>query len=167
MPPPPAEGLLLVGRVAKPHGLRGEVIVELLSDRLERVSPGSILRTDRGRTLVIEASAPHQHRWRVRFEGVNDRNGADALHGAELYGEPLDVPGELWVHELLGAEVFHVDGRRLGVVEAVEANPASDLLVLDGERLIPLTFVVEQTPASAEEPVRVVVDPPAGLLDED
>jgi len=103
----------------------------------------------------------------VRFAGVNDREGADALHGVELYGEPLEVPGELWVHELLGAEVFDTTGRRLGVVEAVEANPASDLLVLDGERLIPLTFVTEQVPAASGGVARLVVDPPAGLLDDE
>lgn len=155
----PRPGLLLVARVAKPHGLRGEVIVELVSDRLERVSPGSVLEA-RGRTLVVETSAPHQHRWRVRFEGVRDRAGAEALHGLELYAEPLDDPDTLWVHELIGAEVVDTTGQRLGSVEAVEANPAADLLVLDGERLIPLTFVVEHAPG------RVVVDPPAGLFDE-
>jgi 16S rRNA processing protein RimM len=76
-----------------------------------------------------------------------------------LTAEPLDDPAVLWVHELVGAEVVAPDGTRLGVVAAVEANPASDLLVLDGGGLVPLTFLV-----SAEEG-RVVVDPPAGLLD--
>jgi 16S rRNA processing protein RimM len=153
-------GLLFVGRVARAHGLKGEVIVELVSNRVERVQPGSVLHAG-PRTLVVESSAPHQHRWRVRFEGVGGKDAADALHGVELYGEPLDVPGELWVHELIGSEVVDTTGLRLGTVEAIEDNPASDLLVLDGERLVPLTFVVEHGPG------RVVVDPPAGLLGDD
>ena len=76
-----------------------------------------------------------------------------------LYAEPLTDPEALWVHELIGAEVVAADGSSYGRVAAVEANPASDLLVLDGGGLVPLRFVVASTPG------RVVVDVPAGLLD--
>ena len=150
--------LLDVGRVVKPHGLRGEVIVELTTNRSERVEPGVVLSTDAG-PLVVTASRPHQGRWIVSFLGVADRDGAEAMRGRVLQAEPLDDPGELWVHELVGAEVVDTAGAALGRVDAVQANPASDLLVLDGGALIPLTFVVSR------EPGRVVVDPPEGLLD--
>jgi 16S rRNA processing protein RimM len=105
--------------------------------------------------------APRGRRWLVAFEGVTDRDGAEALRGAILEGEPLDdLPeGEWWVHDLVGAEVVDLAGRGLGRIEAVEANPAHDLLVLEGGRLVPIVFVVETAPG------RVVVDPPAGLLD--
>ncbi len=96
----------------------------------------------------------------VAFAGVDDRNAAEGLRGLVLRAEPLEEEGALWVHELIGAEVVGVDGRSHGLVEAVEANPASDLLVLSGERLVPLVFVVDHQPG------RVVIDPPAGLLDE-
>ena len=151
--------LLEVGRVVKPHGIRGEVVVDLVSNRPEqRLAEGSVLESDWG-ALEVVASRPHQGRWIVAFAGVADRNGAEALRGAVLSAEALDEDGALWVHELVGAEVVAVDGARLGVVAAVEANPASDLLVLDGGGLVPLTFLVR-----AEEG-RLVVDPPAGLLD--
>jgi 16S rRNA processing protein RimM len=96
----------------------------------------------------------------VHFAGVSDRSAAEALHGEVLTAEPLEDPDVLWVHDLVGSEVVAAaDGARLGVVEAVEANPASDLLVLDGGGLVPLTFLVRA------EAGRLVVDPPAGLLD--
>ena len=144
--------------MVRPHGLRGEVVVDLVTNRTERVAPGSVLSTPSGELRVVRAS-PHQQRWIVAFDGVSDRDGAEALRGAVLSAAPLDDPGALWVHELVGKEVVDVDGRRLGAVEAVEANPASDLLVLDGGALVPLRFVV------SSESGRVVVDPPAGLLD--
>lgn len=151
--------LLDVGRVVKPHGLSGEVVVERWSDLGERLAPGSILSTEVG-DLQVRSSRPHQGRDLVRFEGVVDRAGAEALRGVVLRARPVEVPGALWVHELVGAEVVTVDGRVLGTVAAVEANPASDLLVLDGGGLIPLRFVT-----SHEAGVRVTVDVPDGLLD--
>ena len=151
--------MLEVGRVVKPHGIRGEVAVEAITNRPEaRFVAGSVLSSDRG-PLEVLSGRPHQGRWLVTFSGVADRNGAEALRGLVLRAEPLDEEGALWVHELIGAEVVGVDGRSHGVVEAVEANPASDLLVLTGERLVPLVFVVDQQPG------RRVIDPPAGLLD--
>jgi 16S rRNA processing protein RimM len=99
----------------------------------------------------------------VSFEGVDDRNEAERLRDAVLTGDPLehddDAGDELWVHEVVGSELVDPAGRALGRVAAVEANPASDLLVLDDGRLVPMVFVVE---AGAG---RVVVDVPAGLLD--
>lgn len=150
--------MLEVGQVVKPHGLRGEVVVALFTNRDERMEPGTVLSTPDG-PLTIERSSPHLGRWIVSFVGVRSREDADALRGTILSAEPLDDPDELWVHELIGAEVVGVDDRPYGTVAAVEANPASDLLVLDTGGLVPLRFVV----SSGEG--RVVVDPPVGLLD--
>jgi 16S rRNA processing protein RimM len=147
-----------VGRVVKPHGLRGEVIVELVTNRFERLDPGSVLGGPAG-PLEVVRSSPHQGRFIVAFAGVADREAADALRDAVLSAEALDDPDALWVHELVGAEVEDVAGASLGRVVAVEANPASDLLVLDGGGLVPLRFVVSSGAG------RVVVDPPAGLLE--
>ncbi len=150
-------GLLEVGRVVKPHGLRGEVIVSLVTDRIERLAPGSVLSSSRGPLEVVRSSA-HQGRWIVAFGGVTDREGAESLRDSVLSAPPLEDPTTLWVHDLVGAEVVGVEGRSHGRVEGVEANPASDLLVLDGGELVPLCFVV------SHEPGRVVIDPPAGLV---
>jgi 16S rRNA processing protein RimM len=96
----------------------------------------------------------------VAFAGVSTVEAAESLRDAALLAPPLDDPGTLWVHDLVGSVVVDADGRQLGTVEAVEANPASDLLVLDGGALVPLTFVVDSEPG-----VRVTVDVPDGLLD--
>lgn len=152
--------LLEVGRIAKAHGLKGEVIVHLTTDRSERVTAGSRLSSDFG-DLQVVSSRPHQGRWIVTLVGVTDRNGAEALRGVVLRAEPLSDEGALWVHELIGAEVLDTAGVSHGPVVAVEANPASDLLVLEGEHLVPLTFVVGRGPAG-----EIVIDPPPGLLDD-
>jgi len=158
--PASASATLEVGVVVKPHGLRGDVIVDLVTNRPEvRVAPGAVLSTPGG-DLEVVSSRPHQGRWIVVFAGVSDRNGAEALRGTRLSAEALDEDGALWVHELIGAEVVDTTGRAHGAVVAVEANPAADLLVLDDDRLIPLTFVVERRPDGI-----VVVDAPPGLLD--
>jgi 16S rRNA processing protein RimM len=149
---------LEVGFVTKPHGIKGEVIVRLITDRPERLEPGSVLSSDRGPMTVI-ASRPHQRDFIVVFEGIPDRNTAETYRGVVLRAEPLDDPDVLWVHELVGARVVETDGTDRGVVMAVEANPASDLLVLDSGALVPLRFVVSR------EEGRVVVDVPPGLFD--
>jgi 16S rRNA processing protein RimM len=156
MPAPPE--LLEVGRIGRPHGLHGEVAVTFTTDRDERHAPGAVLYAD-DRTLVVDTARPHQGRWLIRFTGVTDRDAAIALRGARLRAEALEAAGdELWVHDLVGAELVDTTGRVHGHVVAVEANPAHDLLVLDDHTLVPVVFVVEHTPG------RVVVDPPAGLL---
>jgi 16S rRNA processing protein RimM len=134
------------------------VIVRLTTDRTERVAPAAVLQSKRGPMTVV-SSRPHQRDWIVLFEGVPDRNTAESLRGLKLLAEPLDDPDALWVHELVGCRVVDVDGTERGTVTAVEVNPASDLLVLDGGGLVPLRFVIERHPG------QVVIDPPTGLFD--
>jgi 16S rRNA processing protein RimM len=160
---PGAGERLVVGRVGRAHGLRGEVAVRFSSNRPERAAPGAVLYAG-ARELVIATSRPHQDRVLVRFEGVDDRTAAEALQGLELTAEPLGdevelADDELWVHEVVGAEVQDRSGVVVGRVVAVEANPAHDLLVLDGGALVPMVFVVEQRDGV------VVIDPPEGLFD--
>ncbi len=152
--------LLEVGAVAKPHGLRGDVIVTLSTNREERIAPGAHLTTGGGRELVVVRSSPHGGRFIVAFQGVSDIAEAEALRGASLSALPLHDPDTLWIHDLIGSVVVDVEGEPLGTVEAVQANPASDLLVLGDGTLVPLGFVVRSEPG-----VRVVVDLPDGLLD--
>jgi 16S rRNA processing protein RimM len=154
---------LVVGRVGRAHGLRGEVAVRFSSNRPERAAPGAVLYAD-DRELVVTTSRPHQDRMLVRFEGVDDRTAAEALQGRELTAAPLgdDVvldDDELWVHEVVGAEVQDRSGATVGRVVAVDANPAHDILVLDGGALVPVVFVIEQRDGI------VVIDPPDGLFD--
>ncbi len=152
--------LLQVGRIVKPHGLRGDVIVNLSTNRDERVAPGSVLMDAGGTGYTVVRSSPHTGRWIVQFEGCNGIDAAEVLRGTELFAEPLDDPDVLWVHDLVGSEAVDVDGTVLGTVESVQANPASDLLVLSGGALVPLRFVVGNEPG-----VRVTIDAPDGLFD--
>ena len=153
---------LLVGRIVRAHGLAGEVVVDLLSSESDiRLAAGAeLLRGDGATPLRVVESRPHQGKWLVRFDGVADRDAADALRGVELHGEPVDVPDALWVHELVGAAVVDTTGAPCGTVAAVVANPADDLLELDTGALVPVTFVV-----GWDDEKRVVVDPPEGLLE--
>lgn len=183
----PTEHVMLqVGDVVKPHGLRGEVVVHLVTNRLERVAPGTrlvcIRPSARARSaarppisdaepvaalaeppfpseLEILESRPHQGRHLVKFQGISTLEQAEALRGAVLEAEPIEDPEAFFVHELIGCEVVDVAGQRRGSVTAVEANPASDLLVLDDRHYVPLRFVVERLPG------RLVIDPPDGLFD--
>lgn len=136
------------------------MIVHLLTDYPERVAPGAVLATPTG-SLTVVSSRPHQQHWIVQFEGVPDRNAAEAMRGTVLLAEPIDDPEALFVHELIGMTVRSVDGTDHGQVVSVEANPASDLLVLANGHLVPLAFYVSHGDGV------VVVDPPAGLFDLD
>jgi 16S rRNA processing protein RimM len=137
------------------------VSVTLTSDRHERVESGAIVHAGE-RVLVVATSRPHRGRWLVRFDGIDDRTAAEGLRGAVLMAAPLStVEGddELWVHEIVGAEVRDRAGALLGRVTAVEPNPAHDLIVLDDGTLVPAVFVVDRGDGA------VVVDVPPGLLD--
>jgi 16S rRNA processing protein RimM len=153
-------GLLEVGKVDKPHGLKGEVVVTLTTTEASRVAVGSRLFAGE-RVLVVEASKPLQHRWIVAFGGMSSREDAETLAGAVLSAEPIDDdPDALWVHEVVGLDVVETDGTGRGRVQAVQENPASDLLVLDSGALVPMRFVTGRDDAG-----RLVVDVPAGLFE--
>ncbi len=155
--------MLDIGRVVKPHGLKGQVVVELWTNRDERMRVGTVLVAG-GRSLEILSASPlpegsGRDRWLVTFAGLSRREDADELRESVLQAEPVAVEGALWVHEMVGADLHDVSGALVGRVEAVEANPASDLLVLSDGRVVPLTFV------SRDGQGRLVVDGPPGLLD--
>lgn len=149
---------LEVARVDRSHGLRGEVIVTLVTNRVERIAPGAVLHAGH-RVLTVAESRPHQHRFMVRFEGIDSRESADSLHGVALFADALDDPDEWWVHELIDAVVIDQHDIERGRVVEVESNPASDLLVLESGALVPMRFVV------AREPGLLRVDVPEGLFD--
>lgn len=156
--------LLEIGRIGKAHGLRGDVLVAITSDRPERTAPGAEWFLGDDPVTVVRAQ-PYQQRWLVHLDGVDSREAADAINGQVVRAEPIEDPDALWVHELIGAVVATPDGREWGTVATVLDNPADDLLELDDGTLVPVGFVVDGTGL----PARVVVDPPAGLLggDED
>jgi 16S rRNA processing protein RimM len=151
-------GLLEIGHLRRAHGVHGQLNVQLATDRPERLARGARWFA-RGAWLTVVAATQHQDRWLVTFEEIADRNAAQRLTNATVYAEPLDDPEELWVHELIGAEVVDVDGTPRGTCVAVVENPAADLLELDSGALVPVVFVTSHAPS------RIVIDPPAGLFE--
>lgn len=169
---PSGELRRVVGRIGRPHGLRGEVTVQVRTDAPEqRFVPGARFGLDAGRALIVHSVRPHGQALLVQFTGVSDRAGAEALRGTLLTVEvtelpDLDDPDEYYDHQLEGLTAIGLDGAVLGTVREVVHAPASDLLVLDlgrGEVLVP--FVQAIVPKVDLAAGRVVLDPPAGLLD--
>jgi 16S rRNA processing protein RimM len=151
---------LEVGRVGRAHGLRGEVVVKPITNRTERFQAGAQLFLDDERAVTIASARPLKDSFVVRFDGISDRNAAEALRGKLLTAAPIaGAEDELWAHDVIGAAVHDRAGVVLGRVVAVEANPAHDLLVLDNDALVPVVFVVSHGDGV------IVVDPPEGLLE--
>ena len=166
---------LVVGRVGRPHGVRGEVTVEVRTDDPDaRFAPGSSLRTDpagRG-PLTVAAARPRTGGLIVAFDGVASREGAEALRGTVLVVDseslpPIEEADEWYDHQLVGLAAVDRAGTALGTVSDVVHAPGSDLLVVTdadgGEHLVP--FIREIVPAVDVPDRRVVIDPPEGLFD--
>lgn len=166
---------LVVGRVLRPHGVRGEVVVELLTDSpAERFLVGAVLGTDPAGVgpLRVSEVRPHQGRLLVLFDGYADRDVADALRGVYLTVDSASVavpadPDEFLDHQLIGLHAQTPEGEALGEVVRVVHAPASELLVLarpDGrESLVP--FVKAIVPEVDVAAGRLVITPPEGLFD--
>jgi len=151
---------LEVGRIVKAHGLKGQVVVDLWTDREERLAPGAELLSPRG-VVHVRGAAAHQGRFLVWFEEIVTREDAESWRGTVLSAPKLDLDEDvIWIDELFGASVVDATGVVRGVVVDVEANPASDLLVLDSGALVPLTFVT-----SVEANTLIEVDVPDGLFE--
>jgi len=165
---------LVVGRIGKAHGVKGEVTVEVRTDDPDlRFAVGAELLTEpavRG-PLTVSRSRVQGGRLVLSFEGVPDRNAAEALRNtmlvAEIDPDELpDDPDEYYDHQLEGLTVRTVDGAELGVVEQMIHGPAQDLFAIrrphGGELLLP--FIAEFVPEVDLERGLVIADPPEGLL---
>jgi 16S rRNA processing protein RimM len=134
--------LLAVGRIARAFGIHGEVAVQTLTEVTDRYAPGAVFSLEDGRTLTVRAARPHQQRLLVTFVEIADRTEAERIRGqvllvpAEL-APTIDEEDRFWVHQVVGLEVVTEEGRSLGRIVEVQANPANDLWVTDGGVLIP------------------------------
>lgn len=167
---------LVVARIGRAHGIKGEVTVEVRTDEPElRLAPGAVLATEPASAgpLTIETGRVHSGRLLLRFEGVTDRTGAEALRNILLIAEvdPTEVPEdpeEFYDHQLIDLDVVTVDGTEVGRISEISHLPYQDLLIVrrpDGsEAMIP--FVSEVVPEIDLEAQRAVIDPPPGLLNE-
>ncbi|MBY5164065.1 ribosome maturation factor RimM [Salsipaludibacter albus] len=166
----------IIGRVVKPHGIRGEVVVDALSDVPGRFDAGVVVSVgDTSRTIA--SSRPHAGRLLVSFEGIDDRTAAEVLRGLSVAAtaRALDDQAVYYVHELVGLDVATPDGDWLGEVVGVRELPSVagyDLLEVDrdGQRwLLPSDddLVEVATNSDTGEDLLLVFDAPPGLLPDD
>jgi 16S rRNA processing protein RimM len=161
-----------VARIGKPHGIRGEVTVQVMTDAPEeRFVPGTafVVEPERLGPLTIESARWNKDILLLGFAEVVDRNEAEELRGAKLFVDTEDVDDDedAWYeHELVGLRVL-VDGQEVGKVAALNTLPAQDLLVVTAangdEVLVP--FVEQIVPEVDVEAGFIRVTPPAGLFE--
>jgi 16S rRNA processing protein RimM len=166
--------MALVGRIARAHGIRGQIIVNPETDfPEERFQPGAELFVERGGTIeAVKITTARFHRERpvIGLEGVATMTEAEQFAGLELR-VPRDrlaalPPDTFYRHDLIGCRVETADGSEVGVVSDVEGSMAGSRLVVDGglgEVLIPLVAGICTLVDPAGK--RIVVDPPDGLLE--
>ena len=169
-----AEPLLVVASVRRPHGLAGEVAVDISTDFPDRFAPGARLTWRRGgdlRPLTIESARPHGRRWLLRFAEASGRDASAALVGGELCvarREAIPPPHDSeyhYSHAVEGWACEDSNGRALGRVEALEETPAGPMLTVrtPEERSVLVPFVRPIVVSVEPDARRIVVDPPAGL----
>jgi 16S rRNA processing protein RimM len=165
---------VVVGRIKRPHGVRGDLLLEVRTDDPgRRFAAGAELATDppgHG-PLTVSSSRPHSGQMIVTFAEVPDRTAAEDLRGTWLVLDsselgPTGDPDEFHDHELIGLAAVGTGGEPLGVVADVRHH-GQDLLVIeregDEELLVPfVTAIVPEVDVAAG---RLVIDPPPGLLD--
>jgi 16S rRNA processing protein RimM len=166
--------LILIGRIARTHGIRGDVLVNPESDFPdERFVEGRVLQLEmpgRSEPVTIESVRFHQGRPLVGFAGVDTMEAAEALIGAELKVPEAEIPplpaGTYYRHDLVGCEVTDTKGQAIGRVTSVDGPMEQSRLVIAGPRgevMVPMVggICVRVDPGA----IVFVVDPTAGLLD--
>ncbi|GHD11873.1 ribosome maturation factor RimM [Zhihengliuella salsuginis] len=164
---------LQVARIGKPHGIRGEVTVQVMTDAPEeRFVPGQVLdvEPESAGPLTVARARWNKEILLLGFEEVKDRNGAEALRGSQLFVETDEeepVDDDAWyAHELVGLAAV-VEGQAIGTVSGLRRGDAQDLLEIEltggGDVLVP--FVEEIVPEVDLEAEQVILTPPAGLLE--
>ncbi|MFI8567274.1 ribosome maturation factor RimM [Rhodococcus sp. NPDC078407] len=172
---------LVIGRVAKSHGIKGEVVVEVRTDDPDdRFAAGTVLRGRRPRSTalpdsyIVDAVREHSGRLLLRLNGIDDKTAADQLRGILFVVEstdlpPSDDPDEFYDHELEGLTVKLTDGSTVGTVREVLHSAAGELLSItpDGatraEILVPFVAAIVTSVSLSDKTIEI--DPPEGLLD--
>ncbi|MDW8804660.1 ribosome maturation factor RimM [Streptomyces scabiei] len=167
---------LVVARIGRAHGIKGEVTVEVRTDEPElRLGPGAVLLTDPASTgpLTIETGRVHSGRLLLRFEGVRDRTAAEALRNTLLIAEvdPEELPeeeDEYYDHQLMDLDVVTRDGVEVGRITEISHLPSQDLFIVErpdgSEVMIPFVESIVTEIDLTEQ--RAVIDPPPGLIDD-
>ncbi|WP_330173381.1 ribosome maturation factor RimM [Streptomyces sp. NBC_01498] len=168
---------LVVARIGRAHGIKGEVTVEVRTDEPElRLGPGAVLATEPASAgpLTIETGRVHSGRLLLRFAGVGDRTGAEALRNTLLIAEvdPEELPedpDEYYDHQLMDLDVVLPDGTEVGRITEITHLPSQDLFIVerpDGTEVM-IPFVEEIVTEIDLVEQKAVIDPPPGLIDND
>ncbi|NYE94610.1 16S rRNA processing protein RimM [Psychromicrobium silvestre] len=162
-----------VARIGKPHGIRGEVTVQVFTDvPEERFAPGEVFNTEKGEVLTVASARWNKDILLLGFEEVPDRNRAEELRGTRLTFDldetgSEEVEGDAWYeHELIGLEV-RIGSEKVGEVSALNIMPAQDLLeitALDGSEVL-IPFVEQIVPEVNVEAGFIRITPPDGLFE--
>ncbi len=167
-----ATSRVVVGRLGRPHGIRGEVTVEIRTDEPElRFAPGSSVFLSSGKSAAIENIRWHQNLLLVKFAGIKDRNDSETLRGqlVEVEVDDLDLPedeDEFYDRQLVGLRVLENEAQ-VGLIEDVLHLPGHDLLSIrlkDGREML-LPFVEEFVPEIDLESSTIHITPPQGLME--
>ncbi|MDV8020765.1 ribosome maturation factor RimM [Rhodococcus sp. IEGM 1330] len=176
---------LVIGRVAKSHGIKGEVVVEVRTDNPDdRFAEGTVLSGRKPRSnaepasYTVDAVREHSGRLLLRLNGIDDKTAADQLRGVLFFVEstdlpPSDDPDEYYDHELEGLTVILTDGTVVGTVREVLHSAAGELLSITpspgfgeatrAEILVPFVAAIVTSVSLADKTIEI--DPPEGLLD--
>lgn len=165
---------LVIGRIGRAHGVRGDLFVEPMTDEPDhRYSDGAVLMTSDSTTLTVATSKWHSGRFVVHFAGIEDRTTAEALRGQTLTidvdpAELPEDPDEYYDHQLVGLKVALEDGSFVGVIGEVIHLPSQDLLSVkrEGDIEVLIPFVLEFVPSIDLAQKVVTITPPRGLLNE-
>ncbi|MEV0776986.1 ribosome maturation factor RimM [Streptomyces sp. NPDC050428] len=166
---------LVVARIGRAHGIKGEVTVEVRTDEPElRLGPGAVLATEPASTgpLTVETGRVHSGRLLLRFAGVSDRTGAEALRNTLLIAEvdPEEMPedpDEYYDHQLMDLDIVLANGTEVGRITEITHLPSQDLFIVerpDGTEVM-IPFVEEIVTEIDLVEQRAVIDPPPGLID--
>jgi 16S rRNA processing protein RimM len=168
------DDLISVARIARPQGIRGEVIADLLTDfpeRFARLARVYVKRAD-GRLLILDLENSRAHKGRValKFAGCDSVSGAEELRNARVMvprDQLVELPEDTYYDfDLIGCEALSVEGQYIGRVEEVRNYGAAPLLVVrDGARELLIPLVLSICVEISTERKRIVVNPPEGLLD--
>ncbi|WP_156721369.1 ribosome maturation factor RimM [Streptomyces apocyni] len=167
---------LVVARIGRAHGIKGEVTVEVRTDEPElRLAPGAVLATDPAATgpLTIETGRVHSGRLLLRFAGVRDRTAAEALRNTLLIAdvdpdEQPEGPDEYYDHQLMDLDVVLADGTEVGRITEISHLASQDLFIVerpDGSEVM-IPFVEAIVTGIDLEKQQAVIDPPPGLIDD-
>ncbi|MFI8350551.1 ribosome maturation factor RimM [Streptomyces sp. NPDC085596] len=167
---------LVVARIGRAHGIKGEVTVEVRTDEPEsRLAPGAVLATDPASVgpLTIATGRVHSGRLLLRFEGFGDRTAAETLRNTLLIADvdPEEMPDdedEYYDHQLMDLDVVTADGTEVGRITEISHLPSQDLFIVErpdgSEVLIPFVEEIVSEIDLAEQ--KAVITPPPGLIDD-